>query len=125
MYVMTDKAPGFPLTHIFYTTHVRTMTYDELSANYSSLLTDYETLFGSYDALSTQYGGLDSTYSSLQTTFESLNSSYFTQKARNQINNDSRRKHGITKIDQARLEYQATYGEKGRDRLRDLKKVKS
>ena len=81
MYVQTDKAPGLPPTYVFYATHVRTVTYDEL-------LTDYETLLDSYTALSTQYDGLNSTYNSLlnqynslQATFESLNSSYFTQKA--------------------------------------------
>ena len=88
MYVLTDKAPSLPATYIFNATHVRTVTYDELLANYSSLLTDYETLLGSYNALLAQYRGLNSTYNSLliqynslQATFESLNSSFFTQKA--------------------------------------------
>jgi hypothetical protein len=88
MYVLTDKSNGFPATYNFYATQVRTMTYDELLANYSSLLTDYETLLDSYNNLTTQYRGLNSTYNlllsqynSLQATFESLNSTYFTQKA--------------------------------------------
>lgn len=88
MYVQTDKAPGLPPTYVFYATHVRTTTYDELLTDYSSKLTDYDTLLDSYNALSTQYGELNSTYNlllnqynSLQATFESLNSSYFTQKA--------------------------------------------
>ena len=88
MYVLTDKAPGWPSTYVFNTTCVRTLTYNELLTKYNSLLTDYETLLGSYNALSTQYGELNSTYNlllnqynSLHATFESLNSSYFTQKA--------------------------------------------
>jgi hypothetical protein len=88
MYVLTDKAPGLPPTYIFYATHVRTVTYDELLANYSSLLTDYETLLNYYNGLVAQYNGLNSTYNSLlgqynslSATFESLNSSYFAQKA--------------------------------------------
>lgn len=88
MYVLTDKAPGLPATYVFYATHVRTVTYDELLANYNSLLTTYETLLDSYNALVAQYDGLNSTYNlllsqynSLQATFESLNSSYFSQKA--------------------------------------------
>jgi hypothetical protein len=87
MHVLTDRVSE-PLTCTFYTTNVRTMTYNELLANYSSLLTDYETLLGSYNNLSTRYGGLNSTYnlllnqhSSLLATFASLNSSYFIQKA--------------------------------------------
>jgi hypothetical protein len=95
MYVLTDKASSEPSTNTFYTTHVRTMTYnellsgyDELLANYSSLRANWETLLGSYNTLSIQYGTLNSTYTSLlnqynslQATFESLNSSYFSQKA--------------------------------------------
>lgn len=95
MYVLTDKVSSEPSTYTFYTTHVRTMTYNELLSwynellvNYSSLRTDYETLLGTYNALSTQYSGLNLTYNlllnqynSLQATFESLNSSYFSKKA--------------------------------------------
>lgn len=88
MYVQTDKTSGFPATYTFYATRIRSMTYDELLANYSSLLIDYETLLASYNNLSAQYRGLNSTYrlllnqyNSLQAAFESLNSTYFTQKA--------------------------------------------
>ncbi|HML04073.1 MAG TPA: hypothetical protein VK487_11975 [Candidatus Bathyarchaeia archaeon] len=87
MYVLTDHASGLPSIYNFNATTVRTMTYDQLLANYSSLLTNYDTLLGSYNALSTRYAGLNSTYTSLlnkynslQATFESLNASYSTQK---------------------------------------------
>ncbi len=88
MYVLTDKTPGFPLVYVFYTSRVRTLTYDELLANYTSLQAENEALVESSNTISAQYNALNSTYysllnqyDSLNATFESLNGSYFVQKA--------------------------------------------
>lgn len=88
MYVLTDKAPGLPANYVFYATHVRAMTYNELLetyyelfANYSSLLNLYHNLTVQYDGLNTTYNLLLNQYISLQATYEALSSSYYTQKA--------------------------------------------
>ena len=88
-------------SYIFYTTQIRSATYDELlndynellndynglMANYSGLLADHKTLLESYDELSARYSALNPNYtlildqySSLQTAYSSLNSSYHSQK---------------------------------------------
>lgn len=77
-------------TYTFYTTYVRTLTYDELLAdfnelltNYSSLLSQYQTLLQSYNNLSAQYNALNSAYNlllnqytALQANYNTLNSTY-------------------------------------------------
>jgi len=95
-------------SYIFYTTQIRSVTYDELlndynellndynellndynglMANYSGLLADHKALLESYDELSARYSALNPNYtlildqySSLQTAYSSLNSSYHSQK---------------------------------------------
>jgi prefoldin subunit 5 len=82
MHVHTDKISD-PLSYTFYTTNVRTLTYNELLTqynelltNYSNLLTDYETLLESYNELTTTYGTLNSTYNSLLNEYNALQSDY-------------------------------------------------
>jgi len=79
-----------PLSYMFYTTQVRTLTYnellieyDELLNNYSDTLTEYEILLESYNELTVSHGALNSTYNSrlneynvLQSNYNSLNSTY-------------------------------------------------
>lgn len=76
----TDK--GFGKT-VFYATHVRTITYNELADSHDKLLTNYTSLHDEYDQLSTKYNALNSThtsllseYDSMQTSYDLLNSSY-------------------------------------------------
>ena len=76
----TDKGFG---KATFYATHVRTITYDELTALYDELLTNYSTLQTDNDQLLTSYVALNATHSSLvseygsmQTDYDLLNSSY-------------------------------------------------
>jgi len=94
MYVLTDITAD-PLSCTFYTTHVRTLThnellveYDELLANYSDLLAKYGTLLGSYSELMVSHGALNLTYNSLlneynalQSNYNSLNSTYHSLQA--------------------------------------------
>jgi hypothetical protein len=82
MHVLTNITAD-PLSYTFYTTHVRTLTYnellieyEELLANYSDLLTGYETLFESYNELTVTYGTLNSTYNSLLNEYNALQSNY-------------------------------------------------
>ena len=76
----TDK--GFGKT-AFYSTHVRTINYEELSNLYNELLVNYSTLQADYNQLLTDHDSLNLTYSSLvaehslmQTNYNILNSSY-------------------------------------------------
>ncbi len=94
MYVQTDKAPGLPQTYIFYTTYVRTKTYDELLANYTELRADYVALDAQYKELNSthnsfvanysrlltehaNYTALKTSYETLETDFRALNQSYY------------------------------------------------
>jgi len=76
----TDK--GFGKT-AFYSTHVRTITYEELLNLYNEFLVNYSTLQADYNQLLTDRDALNLTYSSLvaehslmQTNYNVLNSSY-------------------------------------------------
>jgi hypothetical protein len=94
IHVLTDKISD-PLSYTFYTTHVRTLTYNELLTEYNELLTDYndsvadyEILLKSYNELTATYGTLNSTYNSLlneynalQSNYNSLNSTYHSLQA--------------------------------------------
>lgn len=94
VYVLTNTyVSSGEASTTFYTTYIRSPTYDELLdqysealINYSSLLADYHTLIESYETFSTQYNNLNSTYisllsqyNSLLTSYSSLNSSYYSQ----------------------------------------------
>jgi hypothetical protein len=94
MYVLTDKTADLS-SYTFYTTQVRTLTYnellieyEELLANYSDFLIEYETLLESYNGLTVTYDTLNSTYNSLlneynalQSNYNSLNSTYHSVQA--------------------------------------------
>ncbi len=78
--VSTDKGSS---TTAFYTTYVRSITYDELLSLYNELLVNYSTLQADYNELLTNYTALNSTYLSLvreydliQANYSVLNSSY-------------------------------------------------
>ena len=89
IYALTDKPPEDSI-YTFYSTYVRSMTYDELLGeyntlltNYSSLISEYQILLSSYNDLSDEHVALNSEYNSLlnqydglQTSYISLNSSY-------------------------------------------------
>lgn len=67
----------------FYTTYVRSTTYDELLSLYNELLVNYNTLQADYNEVLTNYTALNSTYlslvkdyNSIQTNYDALNSSY-------------------------------------------------
>lgn len=82
IHVLTDKISD-PLSYMFYSTQVRTLTYsellveyNELFANYSDLLTEYETLLESYNDLNATSGTLNSTYNSLLNEYDALHLNY-------------------------------------------------
>ncbi len=60
----------------FYTTQVRTQTYNELLTVYESLLASYISLNLTYHELNSNYVSLNSTYSSLKTNYTVLNATY-------------------------------------------------
>ncbi|MGQ9550810.1 MAG: hypothetical protein ACUVUE_00145 [Candidatus Bathycorpusculaceae bacterium] len=113
VYVSTQTyAASGEASYTFYTTQIRSMTYDELlngynellndynqlMANYSRLLADYEALLESHDELSIRYDALNSNYTlmldqyeSLQTAYSSLNSTYYSQKESQEESYDSLR----------------------------------
>lgn len=75
---------GDSATYNFYSTSVRTETYDELLNNYNELWLNNTNLHSAYQTLLQSYNSLQANYSSLGTTYNSLNQTYTT--LRTQVN---------------------------------------
>lgn len=82
LFVQTDQSADYS-SYTFYTTQVRTLTYEELFGVYNELLGNYAVLNDSYIALSTNYtslwisyNGLWANYSALTANYSSLNTSF-------------------------------------------------
>jgi len=75
LYVQTNQTADYS-SYTFYTTHVRTLTYDELLIQYNESLTDYNVLFTEYGTLLESYKELNATYGTLNATYNSLLNEY-------------------------------------------------
>lgn len=83
VYLLTADSLDDLTTYSFYTTYVRTLTYDELlgnynnlSRNYSNLLSEYQKLLQSSGTVSERYTNLNVTYNLLLSQYNTLGASY-------------------------------------------------
>jgi predicted nuclease with TOPRIM domain len=84
------------LSIVFYTSHIRKMTYSELLGNYNvlystcnQLVADYDTLNNTYYDLMSNYEAMNSSYNDLSAHFMILNNTYNQLKADYDILNDT------------------------------------
>jgi predicted nuclease with TOPRIM domain len=77
IYVLTDQSADYS-SYTFYTTDVRTLTYNELLSEYTELLANYTTLQGEYNELSANYSELLSAHNELLANYNSLLADYAT-----------------------------------------------